>query len=87
VLKELKNLMAFLTIIPVGMDPVWLTNSANYIHLFPLVDAIIGAILAVVCVTLVFVKQKVVDYYSRLLKDQAGKEILLRIKKAPSLRL
>jgi adenosylcobinamide-GDP ribazoletransferase len=41
-LKEIKNLMAFLTIIPVGMDPDWLTDSASYMYLFPLVGAIIG---------------------------------------------
>jgi adenosylcobinamide-GDP ribazoletransferase len=42
VLKEVKNLIAFLTIIPVGMDPDCLTDAANYMHLFPLVGAFIG---------------------------------------------
>jgi len=41
-LKELKNLVAFLTIIPVGMDPNCLTDAANYMYLFPLVGAFIG---------------------------------------------
>jgi len=41
-LKELKNLTAFLTIIPVGMDPDCLTDTANYMYLFPLVGAFIG---------------------------------------------
>lgn len=41
-LKELKNLMAFLTIIPVGMDPDCLTDAANCMYLFPLVGAFIG---------------------------------------------
>jgi adenosylcobinamide-GDP ribazoletransferase len=41
-LKEIKNLIAFLTIIPVGMDPDCLTDAANYMHLFPLVGAFIG---------------------------------------------
>ena len=41
-LKEIKNLMAFLTIIPVGMDPDCLTDAANYMYLFPLVGAFIG---------------------------------------------
>jgi len=41
-LKEIKNLLAFLTIIPVGMDPDCLTDSAKYMYLFPLVGAIIG---------------------------------------------
>jgi len=41
-LKELKNLIAFLTIIPVGMDPDCLTDAANHMYLFPLVGAFIG---------------------------------------------
>jgi len=41
-LKEVKNLIAFLTIIPVGMDPDCLTDAANYMYLFPLVGAFIG---------------------------------------------
>jgi len=41
-LKEIKNLIAFLTIIPVGMDPDCLTDAANYMYLFPLMGAFIG---------------------------------------------
>lgn len=41
-LKEIKNLIAFLTIIPVGMDPDCLTDAANYMYLFPVVGAFIG---------------------------------------------
>jgi adenosylcobinamide-GDP ribazoletransferase len=41
-LKEIKNLIAFLTIIPVGMDPDCLTDAANYMYLFPLLGAFIG---------------------------------------------
>lgn len=41
-LKEIRNLIAFLTIIPVGMDPDCLTDASNYMHLFPLVGAFIG---------------------------------------------
>jgi len=41
-LKELKNLIAFLTIIPVGMNPDCLTDAANCTYLFPLVGAFIG---------------------------------------------
>jgi len=41
-LKEIKNLIAFLTIIPLGMDPDCLTDAANYMYLFPLVGAFIG---------------------------------------------
>src|SRR3990170_5358202 len=41
-LKELKNLIAFLTIIPVGMDSDWLMDAANYMFLFPAIGALIG---------------------------------------------
>jgi adenosylcobinamide-GDP ribazoletransferase len=40
--KEIKNLIAFLTIIPVGMDSDCLTDAANYMYLFPAVGALIG---------------------------------------------
>ena len=48
---------------------------------------IIDAIFTAVCLTLIFVEQKVVNYYGKLLKKEARREILSRIKKAPSLRL
>ena len=48
---------------------------------------IIDAIFTAVCLTLIFVEQKVVNYYGKLLKKEARQEILSRIKKAPSLRL
>ena len=41
-LKEIKNLVAFLTVIPVGMDKDCLTDAANYMFLFPMVGAFIG---------------------------------------------
>jgi len=41
-LKEIKNLIAFLTIIPVGMNQDCLTDAAKYMPLFPLVGAFIG---------------------------------------------
>jgi len=41
-LKEIKNLIAFLTIIPVGMDPDFLADAANCMYLFPAVGALIG---------------------------------------------
>lgn len=46
--KEIKNLISFLTIIPVGMDPDCLTDAANYMYLFPGVGALIG-LLAGLC--------------------------------------
>lgn len=41
-LKQLKNLISFLTIIPVGMDLDYLIDAANYMYLFPLIGAFIG---------------------------------------------
>ncbi|MFQ6080536.1 MAG: adenosylcobinamide-GDP ribazoletransferase [Candidatus Bathyarchaeia archaeon] len=41
-LKGIRNLIAFLTIIPVGMDPDCLMTAANYMYLFPVVGAFIG---------------------------------------------
>ena len=43
-LKELKNLLAFLTIIPVGMTEDYLIDSAKYMTLFPLIGAFIGSL-------------------------------------------
>ena len=40
--REVKNLLAFLTAIPVGMDEKCLVDAANYMYLFPLVGAFIG---------------------------------------------
>lgn len=40
--KKIKNLIGFLTIIPMGMDPDRLTDAADYMYLFPLVGALIG---------------------------------------------
>jgi adenosylcobinamide-GDP ribazoletransferase len=40
--KEIKNLIAFLTIIPVGMDSDCLADTAGYMYFFPLVGAFIG---------------------------------------------
>ena len=48
---------------------------------------IIDVIFTAVCLMLIFVEQKVVDYYGKLLKKGARLEILSKIKKAPSLRL
>jgi adenosylcobinamide-GDP ribazoletransferase len=42
VIKEVKNLVTFLTVIPVGMDQNCLPDAANYMWLFPLVGAFIG---------------------------------------------
>ncbi len=41
-LSEAKNVVAFLTILPVGMDPDYLNKAAKHIYLFPLIGAFIG---------------------------------------------
>lgn len=46
-LRKIKNLISFLTAIPVGMDQNCLTDAANYMHLFPLVGAFIGLLAGV----------------------------------------
>jgi len=41
-IKEVKNLIAFLTILPVDMDPECLGDAAKFMYLFPLIGAFIG---------------------------------------------
>src|SRR3989304_129210 len=43
-LRELKNLFAFLTVLPLRMDENCLVDSARFMFLFPLVGAFIGLI-------------------------------------------
>lgn len=43
-LKQIKNLLAFLTVIPVRMDMDCLTDSAKCMYLFPLIGALLGLI-------------------------------------------
>ena len=45
--REVKNLLAFLTTIPVGMDENCLVDAASYMYLFPLVGAFIGLLAGV----------------------------------------
>lgn len=42
--KEIKNLLAFLTVLPVRMDMDCLTDSARFMYLFPLIGALLGLI-------------------------------------------
>src|SRR4030066_984372 len=46
-LKELKNLLSFLTVIPLRMDENCLSDSARFMFLFPLVGAFIGLLAGV----------------------------------------
>ena len=41
-LSGIKNVVGFLTILPVGMDPDGLSEAAKHIYLFPLIGALIG---------------------------------------------
>ena len=43
-LKEIRNLLSFLTVLPVGMDQDFLMDAAKYMPLFPLVGAFIGSL-------------------------------------------
>ena len=43
-IKELKNLFSFLTIIPIRMDHDMFSDCAKYMYLFPFIGACIGAI-------------------------------------------
>jgi adenosylcobinamide-GDP ribazoletransferase len=45
--KELKNLFAFLTVLPLRMDMDCLTDSAKFMFIFPLIGALIGLIAGV----------------------------------------
>ena len=45
--KEIRNLVAFLTILPVGVDQDCLTDAAEYMPLFPLIGAFIGSLVGV----------------------------------------
>ncbi|MCW4046461.1 MAG: adenosylcobinamide-GDP ribazoletransferase [Candidatus Bathyarchaeota archaeon] len=46
-LKEIKNIFSFLTVIPVSMDKDMLTDAARYMFVFPLVGAFIGLLAGV----------------------------------------
>jgi len=54
-LKEIKNLVVFLTIIPVGMDQDFLTDASEYMPLFPLVGAFIGLLAGILAWLLSYV--------------------------------
>jgi adenosylcobinamide-GDP ribazoletransferase len=46
--KQLKNLLAFLTVLPVRMDMDCLTDSARSMYMFPLIGAFLGLLAGVV---------------------------------------
>ncbi|MEM3942322.1 MAG: adenosylcobinamide-GDP ribazoletransferase, partial [Candidatus Bathyarchaeia archaeon] len=43
-IKTLKNLISFLTILPVGMSEDCLKDAAEHMYLFPIIGALIGSI-------------------------------------------
>jgi len=56
-IKEAKNLIAFLTILPVGMGPERLRDAAKFMHLFPLLGAFIGLLAGLVALPLLLIFQ------------------------------
>jgi len=56
-IKEVKNLIAFLTILPVGMDPGRLRDAAEFMYLFPLLGAFIGLLAGLFAFPLLLVFQ------------------------------
>jgi len=60
VLRGLKNCIAFLTIIPVGMDDDAIQQAAYYMPIFPLIGALIGLLAGVFVWLLEFVLQALI---------------------------
>lgn len=54
-IREIKNLIAFLTIFPVGMTDDCLVNAANHMYLFPFVGALIGLIAGLFALALTYI--------------------------------
>jgi len=69
-LRGLKNSVAFLTILPVGMDKDGLSKAAAYMPIFPLIDAAVGFLVGVVVWGLEFV-------FPRLIAATIGLGLLL----------
>lgn len=53
-IKEIKNLLAFLTVFPVGMADDCLVDAANYMYLFPAFGALIGIIAGLFALALTY---------------------------------
>ncbi|MEM3666717.1 MAG: adenosylcobinamide-GDP ribazoletransferase [Candidatus Bathyarchaeia archaeon] len=53
-IKEIKNLLAFLTVFPMGMDDDCLVDAANYMYLFPAFGALIGTIAGLFALALTY---------------------------------
>jgi len=51
-LRILKDLLSFLTILPIKMDQDTLVNAAKFMHLFPLVGGVIGVFSGLVAIAL-----------------------------------
>jgi len=57
VIREVKNLFAFLTILPVGMDTECLRDAAKFMYLFPLLGAFIGFLAGLFAFSLLLIFQ------------------------------
>lgn len=54
-IKEIKNLLGFLTIFPVGMSQDCLTDAAKHMYMFPVIGAIIGFLAGLLALALNYV--------------------------------
>lgn len=54
-IKEIKNLLGFLTIFPLGMSPNCLTDAAKYMYLFPIIGVLIGFLAGLLALALNYV--------------------------------
>lgn len=59
-IKEIKNLLAFLTVFPVGMSPDCLLDAARYMYLFPVFGALIGFLAGLLAIILSYVLPSIV---------------------------
>jgi len=59
-IKKIKNLIAFLTIFPVGMTEDCLSDSSNLMYLFPAVGALIGFLAGLLTFALLYIIPKLV---------------------------
>ncbi len=59
-LKEIKNLLGFLTIFPVGMSQDCLKDAAKYMYLFPVIGALIGFLAGLLALALNYVLQNLI---------------------------
>ncbi|MEM2953739.1 MAG: adenosylcobinamide-GDP ribazoletransferase [Candidatus Bathyarchaeia archaeon] len=59
-IKEIKNLLGFLTIFPVGMSQDCLADAAKHMYLFPVIGALIGFLAGLLALALNYVLQNLI---------------------------